>query len=111
MDRTVPKTGSEEIALYIRTYYSLLRSSRPVHLDALVEAHLAMNSSLHTRAREPVPDSAALYYAAMRLPPCMADVDLVVMGQTDRVFHDYGYQDVDKWERVVRSGAAAAHGL
>ncbi len=101
MDRTVPKTGSEEIALYIRTYYSLLRSSRPVHLDALVEAHLAMNSSLHTRAREPVPDSAALYYAAMRLPPCMADVDLVVMGQTDRVFHDYGYQDVDRWERVI----------
>lgn len=101
MDRTVPKTGSEEISLYIRTYYSLLRSSRAVHLDALVEAHLAMNSSLHRRAREPVPDSAALYYTAMRLPPCMADVELVVMGQTDRVFHNYGFEGVDKWERVV----------
>ncbi len=101
MDRSVPKTGSEEIALYIRTYYSLLRSSRAVQLDALVETHLAVNSSLHTRAREPMPDAAALFYAAMRLPPCMADVDLVVMGQTDRVFHDHGFAQVDEWERVT----------
>ena len=35
MDRTVPRTGTEEIALYIRTYYSLLRSSNAVQLDAL----------------------------------------------------------------------------
>ncbi|MCL4239630.1 MAG: hypothetical protein KJ047_15455 [Anaerolineae bacterium] len=101
MDRSVPTTGSEEIALYIRTYYSLLRSSRAVHLDALVETHLAVNSSLHARAREPMPDGAALFYAAMRLPPCMADIELVVMGQTDRVFHDHGFTQVDEWERVT----------
>jgi len=101
MDRSVPTTGSEEIALYIRTYYSLLRSSRSVYLDALVETHLAVNSSLHTRAREPMPDAAALFYAAMRLPLCMADVELVVMGQTDRVFHDHGFAQVDEWERVT----------
>ncbi len=52
MDRTVPKTGSEEIELYIRTYYSLLRSSHAVQLDALVETHLTMGSSLHINARE-----------------------------------------------------------
>ncbi len=101
MDRTVPKTGSEEIALYIRTYYSLLRSSHAVQLDALVEAHLAMNASLHASARQPTPDAAALFYTVMRLPACIADVDLVVMGQTDRVFNDHGYQDVDEWERVT----------
>lgn len=101
MDRSVPKTGSEEIALYIRTYYSLLRSSRAVYLDALVETHLTVNSSLHTRAREPMPDGAALFYAAMRLPPCMAEVELVVMGQTDRVFHDHGFAQVGEWERVT----------
>jgi hypothetical protein len=98
MDRTVPKTGSEEIELYIRTYYSLLRSSHAVQLDALVEAHLAMNSSLHVNARQPTPDASALFYAIMRLPPCMADVDLVVMGQTDRVFREYGYEDIEAWE-------------
>ncbi|MBI5957411.1 MAG: hypothetical protein HY866_01660 [Chloroflexi bacterium] len=101
MDRTMPKTGSEEIALYIRTYYSLLRSSHAVHLDVLVETHLAMNSSLHAGARQPTPDAFALNYVVPRLPPCMADVDLVVMGQTDRVFREYGYSDVENWEPVM----------
>ncbi len=99
MDRTVPKTGSEEIALYIRTYYSLLRSSHAVHLDALVEAHLAMNSSLHVGARQVMPDASALFYVATRLPACMADVNLVVMGQTERVFREFGYTDVEDWEQ------------
>jgi hypothetical protein len=101
MDRTVPQTGTEEIALYIRTYYSLLRSSHAVQLDALVEAHLAVNSSLHVNAREAAPDGAVLFYTIGRLPACIADVDLVVMGQTDRVFHDHGYTDVENWPRVT----------
>lgn len=101
MDRTVPTTGSEEIALNIRTYYSLLRSSNAVQLDALVEAHLAMNSSLHAGGRQPTPDSGALFYTVMRLPACIADTHLVVMGQTDRVFHEHGYHDVETWETVT----------
>jgi hypothetical protein len=101
MDRTVPKTGSEEIALYIRTYYSLLRSTHAVQLDALVETHLAMNSSMHLGARQPTPDASALHYAVNRLPACMADVDLVVMGQTDRVFREYGYPEIESWEAVT----------
>ncbi len=100
MDRTVPKTGGEEIALYVRTYYSLLRSSRAVHLDALVEAHLTMGASLHAHGRAPTPDAAAMFYAVMRLPLCIADADLVVMGQTDRVFHEHGYSEVEDWVRV-----------
>lgn len=100
MDRTVPKTGSEEIELYIRTYYSLLRSSHAVQLDALVEAHVAMNSSLHVNARQPTPDASALFYAIMRLPLCIADVNLVVMGQTDRVFRDHGYHNIEEWAPV-----------
>jgi hypothetical protein len=101
MDRTVPKTGSEEIALYIRTYYSLLRSSHAVHLDVLIETHLAVDSSLHAGARQATPDAHALYYVLMRLPPCMAEVDLVVMGQSERVFREYGYTDVENWQLVT----------
>src|SRR5574340_701387 len=101
MDRTVPRTGTEEIALYIRTYYSLLRSSNAVQLDALVETHLAVNSSLHINAREATPDAAVLFYTIGRLPACIANVDLVVMGQTDRVFHGEGYTDVEHWQRVT----------
>ncbi|MBN1202314.1 MAG: hypothetical protein JXJ20_10705 [Anaerolineae bacterium] len=100
MDRTVPKTGSEEIELYIRTLYSLIRSSHAVQLDALVETHVAMDSSLHVRARQSAPDASALFYAIMRLPPCIADVNMVVMGQTDRIFHRHGYTDIETWERV-----------
>jgi len=101
MDRTVPKTGSEEIELYLRTIYSLLRSTRAVQLDALIEAHLAMSSSLHVNARLAGLDASALFYAVMRLPPCIVDVDMVVLGQTDRVFEDYGYQNVGEWEPVT----------
>jgi hypothetical protein len=101
MDRTVPKTGSEEIELYIRTYYSLLRSSHAVQLDALVEAHLTMNSTLHVHARQPAPDASALFYSLMRLPPCMASVSLVVMGQTEKVFHQHGYSEVESWPPVA----------
>ncbi len=101
MDRTVPQTGGEEIALYIRTYYSLLRSSHAVYLDALVEAHVIMDSSLHVGAGSLTPDSAALNYAVSRLPSCIADVDLVVMGQTDRVFHEHGFEAVPDWQRVT----------
>ncbi len=101
MDRTVPKTGSEEIELYIRTIYSLLRSSHAVQLDALVETHETMNSSLHLNARSLTPDISALFYAIMRLPSCIADVNLVVMGQTDRVFREDGYTDVQNWQRVT----------
>jgi hypothetical protein len=104
MDRTVPRTGTEEIALYIRTYYSLLRSSNAVQLDALVETHLAVNSSLHINARKATPDASVLFYTIGRLPACIAHVELVVMGQTDRVFHSEGYTDVEHWQRVTAPG-------
>jgi hypothetical protein len=86
MDRTVPKTGSEEIELYMRTYYSLLRSTHTIQIETLVESHLAMRSSLHVRARDPMPDIAALIYASLRLPECITDVDFVLIGQIEAAF-------------------------
>ena len=47
MIRTVPETTSEGIELYIRTYYSLLRSSGDVRIRSLEETHEGMRSSLH----------------------------------------------------------------
>ena len=35
MERTVPIRSSEEIDLYLRTIYSLLRSSNEVHIRTL----------------------------------------------------------------------------
>ncbi len=104
MDRTVPKTGSEEIQLYMRTYYSLLRSSHLIPIETLVESHIAVESLLHLRARSPEPDTAALTYATLRLPDCMVDVEQVLIGQIERSFVEAGFGDIQEWQRVSAPG-------
>ncbi len=103
MDRTVPKTGSEEIQLYMRTYYSLLRSSHTIQIETLVESHLTMDSSLHVLARSPKPDVSTLVYSSMRMPACMMDVDSVILGQLEKQFIEAGYP-ITEWEKVYASG-------
>src|SRR4030042_1195358 len=39
MERTIPSTASEEVELYLRTYYSLLRSPAEVQIRTLEEAN------------------------------------------------------------------------
>ncbi len=104
MDRTVPKTGSEEIELYMRTYYSLLRSTHPIQILTLVESHMGMASSLHAKAREPEPDISSLIYTSLRLPACICQVELLVLGQSEEVFANAGFGDVTVWERVSARG-------
>ncbi|MBN2472168.1 MAG: hypothetical protein JXN59_15705, partial [Anaerolineae bacterium] len=104
MDRTVPTTGNEEIELYIRTYYSLLRSTHPIHLQALVESHMGMESSLHIKARHPEPDVSTLIYASLRLPACISQIDTIVLGQSEEVFTRAGFRDVVGWKRVSARG-------
>jgi hypothetical protein len=99
MDRTTPVAHSEEIELYIRTYYSLLRSSGPVRVRSLEETHVAMNSSLHQQADSPDVDVSALAYCAGRLPECMPHTQLMIMGQMDDVFRRAGYR-VEQWQPV-----------
>jgi hypothetical protein len=101
MDRQVPRTGSEEIELYIRTYYSLLRSTTDVRVRSLEEVHTNMGSSLHLEARAMKPDISALIYASLRLPECIVDVNRVVLGQSLRAFIKRGIGDIEKWELVA----------
>jgi len=67
MERQKPDTSTNEIDLYIRTYYSLLRSSGDVRVRAFEEAHSYSNASLHPNAGAARPDIAAFGYAAGRL--------------------------------------------
>src|SRR5574338_52656 len=60
MDRQPPRATSDEIDLYIRTYYSLLRSSGEVRVRGFEESHMYSASSLHEGARDPAPDAAGL---------------------------------------------------
>ncbi len=100
MERTVPSTASEEIELYQRTYYSLLRTSAEVQIRTLEEAHARMKSLLHPRARDQYPDLSAFIYSILRLPECIRKAHLVVMGQGPKVFEEHGFGDVESWEWV-----------
>ncbi len=100
MDRRIPSAGNEEIELYMRTYYSLLRSTGEIQVKSLEETHCGMSSSLHLGAEEPRPDISAFIYSCMRLPPCIVGVRLVIMGQSDEVFNRKGYPAVERWQPV-----------
>lgn len=103
MERQPPRATSDEIDLYIRTYYSLLRSSGEVRVRAFEEAHAYSNSSLHPGARDAAIDVAAFAYSAARLPECMPRVRRVVMGQSHEHFEAAGL-DVRGWQRVRTRG-------
>ncbi len=103
MDRHPPHTTSEELDLYIRTYYSLLRSSGEVRVRAFEEAHIYSNSSLHEGSREPAPDVAAFAYSSGRLPACILLVRRIVLGQSHEHFEAAGLQ-VRDWQSVTTRG-------
>lgn len=100
MERTVPTRASEEIDLYIRTMYSLLRSTTPVRVRTLEEVHTGINSSLHPHARLDVPDISSFIYANLRLPECMPNVKAVLLGQSETVFEQSGYSHIEEWTEV-----------
>jgi hypothetical protein len=99
MDRTPPAAKSDEIELYIRTYYSLLRSSGAVRIRSLEETHMGMRSNLHHLADSNDLDISALVYSALRLPEQIIDTHLMVMGQMEDVFEREGYS-IDNWKPV-----------
>ncbi len=104
MDRAIPSSANEEIELYQRTYYSLLRSSGEIQIKSLIETHAAMDSSLHVSARAESPDMAALVYSTLRLPECVKSVRLVLLGQSDEVFRKAGFDDLEHWQEVGAPG-------
>ncbi|NPV76078.1 MAG: hypothetical protein HPY59_06835 [Anaerolineae bacterium] len=99
MERKVPSTASEEIELYLRTIYSLLRSTTEVQIRTLEEVHAATSSLLHPHAREIAPDVSAFIYTLLRLPEVISDVRTVVLGQSTSMFAKRGY-NVENWEET-----------
>src|SRR5688572_6165937 len=101
VERQPPRISSDEIDLYIRTYYSLLRSSGEVRVRAFEESHAFSESTLHPGALAPAPDVSAFAYAAARLPREMLDTDLIVLGQSHELFEAAGFAVRDF--RMVRT--------
>lgn len=104
MERQVPTSLTEEIDLYIRTYYLLLRSSGDVRVRSFEESHQAMGASLHSGAGETAPDFSAFGYSAARLPDCIPTIQRLVLGQSIEVFEAAGYRDIRKWTVVKARG-------
>lgn len=100
MERTVPYTASEEVDLYQRTYYSLLRSSDAVQIRSLEEVHAGMSSLLHQHARDRAPDMTAFIYSLLRLPDCIRETKEIILGQNGAVFQEAGMGNVWSWEQV-----------
>jgi hypothetical protein len=103
VDRQPPRTTSNEIDLYIRTYYSLLRSSGDVRVRGFEEAHLYSASSLHAGALAPEPDLAAFAYSAGRLPECFPRVRRMLLGQSMEQLARAGFP-VASWQTVRTRG-------
>src|SRR5256884_7473844 len=94
------EAGKRDVELYIRTYNTLLRSSGEISLKALVQAHYNIDSSLHSDARKPYPDMSAFIYSVLRLPTAINQCNLVLLGQSEEVFLQQGF-DVDAWQGVT----------
>jgi hypothetical protein len=101
MERTVPKSATDEIDLYLRTIYSLLRSTTEVQVRTLEEVHAGMNSSLHPDARKVSLDLSALIYSSLRLPSCIMRTRSIVLGQSVQLFSRHGYPEVENWLPVT----------
>lgn len=103
MKRYTPP-AAPDITLYMRTYYSLLRTSQEVQIRTLEETHLAMHSALHPGGDELRPDMSAFIYSSLRLPPCIRDVRLIVLAQSEATFVRAGYTDIATWTSVSAPG-------
>src|SRR5215469_3175304 len=96
------EAGKREVEMYIRTYQTLLRSSGEVGLKALVQAHYNIDSILHPNARASEPDMSAFIYAILRLPTAILNCSRVLLGQSEEVFSQHGFQ-VEQWQAVTAS--------
>lgn len=104
MQRTVPHTATDPIALFMRTYYSLLRTTSAMQIQTLEESYLAMESSLHIQARlVEKADISTLVYSGLRLPACIIYVDTILLAQIEDVFEENNYP-ISTWQRVEAPG-------
>ncbi|HLY30859.1 MAG TPA: hypothetical protein VKQ36_07505 [Ktedonobacterales bacterium] len=92
--------GRREVEMYIRTYQTLLRGSGEVGLRGLVQAHYNADPDLHPQARSSEPDMSAFIYTVLRLPPAILQTSRVLLGQSDDVFAQHGFQ-VEQWQAVA----------
>jgi hypothetical protein len=100
MNESPERPSSDDVELYMRTYYSLLRSNSDVQIKTLEQVHAGIGSLLHPGAQGETPDMSAFVYSLLRLPDCIQHVKLVLMGQSDSMFRRAGVGKVNSWDVV-----------
>ena len=90
--------ASDEVAVYHRTYSTLLRSSGETRLRVLEPAHRSMRSSLHALADSDELDLGAFIYAIRRLPAEVFTATRIVLGQEAVQFARAGLGALADWE-------------
>jgi hypothetical protein len=93
--------GKAEVDLFVRSYQTLLRSTGEVRVAGLLEPYLAMESTLHPRARDRYPDAAALTYVGLRLPPSMPKVRLVLLSTSIEAIQSRGIDLTNWWPQTA----------
>lgn len=101
MKRNIPQKGTDAITLYTRTYYSLLRTTDAVQIRTLEETYAGMHSALHAQIHKKKPDMSAFIYGSLRLPRCIVDTHLIILGQSEEVFRRQGYPEMESWQPVT----------
>ncbi len=94
-----PKASKETIELHLRTYRSALRSSKEIEISSLIPTYLKMNPLLHQKAESEQIDRQALNYSLNRFPKEILQTKLIVIGQTEDIFQEAGYE-LNNWHHV-----------
>ncbi|OGL52220.1 hypothetical protein A3K55_00205 [Candidatus Shapirobacteria bacterium RBG_13_44_7] len=79
----------DAIELHLRSYRSALKSNLEVAISSLTHSFERM---------QPILSGAdAFKYASLRLPECIAQTKLVILGQNPGVFEAAGFKDIPSW--------------
>ena len=99
MERTVPIRSSEEIDLYLRTIYSLLRSTKKCaseRLKASTPAQILPCTCTPKKTSRIHPPCSILCSACQK----RSSMSKVILGQASTSFIERGYQDIESWQEV-----------
>lgn len=99
-DQQTTQTGKEAIQLHLRTYRSALRSSQEINVSTLIPTYLKMKPLLHEKAQDTDHiEIQAFMYAINRLPKEILQSKTLVIGQTQEIFKEKGYE-LSNWQEV-----------
>lgn len=90
---------NEGVRNFVQLTYLMLSSSGYLPLEKLEDAYKSMRPVIHEGASSEALDAGALYYAAMRLPGCMDEVEAVLFGQSESILEERGVA-MSTWNEV-----------